>query len=128
MWRGARNAQACQDFREMRAAIADSGGALPRAARIAPPHRGHRCHRRKRRAVGALLKDFAMGSAVSAMAAHPASFAIILRSDDEALVQSEDRPRRICARCGRPPHRRVSTDQHTASRWFNGPGSTSPRR
>ena len=67
----------------------------------------------------ALLKGFAMGSAVSAIAA-TGLFAVILRSDDEQRLQSEFVSAHLRSLQANHLTDVVSTDQHTVKPWFNG--------
>jgi anti-sigma factor RsiW len=72
-----------------------------------------------------VLRGFAMGSAVSAIAA-TGLFAIVLRSDDQQLIESEIVSAHL--RSLQPGHLIdvVSTDQHTVKPWFNGKLDVSP--
>ena len=73
----------------------------------------------------AVLRGFAMGSAVSAIAA-TGLVAIILRSDDEQRIESEVVSAHLRSLQAGHLTDVISTDQHTVKPWFNGRLDVSP--
>ena len=126
----ARCTAALADYRAMSAAIAgaDVRYTAPSSLRerieasLPQPKSAEVVPLRSRRSV---LRGFAMGSVVSALAA-TGLVAIVLRNDDEQRIESEVVSAHLRSLQAGHLIDVVSTDQHTVKPWFNGKLDVSP--
>jgi anti-sigma factor RsiW len=122
-----RCAVALRDYREMSKAIAEAGAgytapaALRQRIEAALPQPQPRAVPNRR----AVLRGFAMGSAVSALAA-TGLVAIVLRNDDAERIRAEVVSAHLRSLQAGHLTDVISTDQHTVKPWFNGRLDVSP--
>ena len=119
-----RCAAALRDYREMSKAVASAD-----LRYTAPPALRRRIEaslpQAKAPSRRAVLRGFAMGSAVSAIAA-TGLVAIVLRHDDQSRITSEIVSAHLRSLQAGHLIDVVSTDQHTVKPWFNGKLDVSP--
>ena len=120
-----RCAAALSDYREMSKAIAEAGASYTAPAGLR--QRIEAALPKPRRAPNrrAVLRGFAMGSAVSALAA-TGLVAIVLRNDDAERIRAEVVSAHLRSLQAGHLTDVISTDQHTVKPWFNGRLDVSP--
>jgi len=114
-----------KDYREMSLAMADAGVRYTAPAALRMRIEAALPQPRPMQSRRAVLRGFAMGSAVSALAA-TGLVAIVLRHDDMERIQSEVVSAHLRSLQAGHLTDVVSTDQHTVKPWFNGRLDVSP--
>jgi anti-sigma factor RsiW len=108
-----------RDYREMSKAMADAGVHYTAPAALRARIEAALPQPRQLQSRRAVLRGFAMGSAVSALAA-TGLVAIVLRHDDMERIQSEVVSAHLRSLQAGHLTDVISTDQHTVKPWFNG--------
>ena len=114
-----------RDYREMSKAMAEFGVHYTAPAALRARIEAALPQPRPMQSRRAVLRGFAMGSAVSALAA-TGLVAIVLRHDDMERIQSEVVSAHLRSLQAGHLTDVISTDQHTVKPWFNGRLDVSP--
>lgn len=120
-----RCAAALRDYREMSKMITEAGVSYTAPAALRQRIEAALPQPRPAQSRRAVLRGFAMGSAVSALAAS-GLIAIVLRHDDMERIQSEVVSAHLRSLQAGHLTDVISTDQHTVKPWFNGRLDVSP--